>query len=205
MEDSATEYKFPARLLHWVMALMVIGMIPVGFLMLEDWVSRDLRNTMFISHKNMGTLLLILIIVRLIYRWLNPPKLKPIEMPALQEFAAKVTHIGLYACLLIMPLSGYIRVRAGGFPIEALDAMGIPALVPRSDALAEVAKATHLYAGYAIIVLIAMHVGAAVFHGLILRDGLFSRMWPGRRKTNVIDIKCSSRLIAVVLDHKSCK
>ncbi len=178
MEDLATRYKLPARLLHWTMALLVLCMIPVGFLMLNETISRGIRNTMFIAHKNTGTVLLILIAVRLVYRWLNPPNLKPVELPALQEFAARATHVGLYALLLIMPLSGYIRVRAGGFPIEALDAMGVPALVPRSDALAEVAKMVHYYAGYAIIALIAMHVGAAAFHGLVRRDGIFSRMWP---------------------------
>jgi cytochrome b561 len=122
--------------------------------------------------------MLVLILVRLLYRWRNPPRLRPVALPAIQELAAKATHVALYAMLLIMPLSGYIRVRAGGFPIEALDALGLPALVPRSDALAEVAKTVHFYAAYGIIVLIAMHVGAAAFHGLIRKDGIFSRMWP---------------------------
>ncbi len=77
-----------------------------------------------------------------------------------------------------MPLLGYIRVRAGGFPIESLDALGVPAFVPRSDALAGVAKTLHFYGAIAIGVVIAMHIGAALFHGIIRRDGIFSRMWP---------------------------
>lgn len=178
MQEPSTKYNVPARILHWLMAALVLGLIPVGFLMLQDWLSRDLRNTMFISHKNIGSLMLLLIFVRLAYRFFNPPKLKPVDLAPVQELAAKATHIGLYAMLLIMPLSGYVRVRAGGFPIEALDAMGIPALVPRSEALAEFAKTVHYYAAYAFIVLIAMHVGAALFHGLVRKDGIFSRMWP---------------------------
>ena len=77
-----------------------------------------------------------------------------------------------------MPLAGYVRVRAGGFPIEALDAMGIPTLVPRSEVLAEFAKAVHFYGAYAITILVAMHIGAATYHGMVRRDGVFSRMWP---------------------------
>ncbi|PTX57473.1 cytochrome b561 [Litoreibacter ponti] len=180
MEDTATHYKGPARLMHWTMALLVLAMVPVGFLMLEDWVSRPLRNSMFVTHKNVGVLLLLLIFARLAYRWRNPPRLKPVELDPMQKLAAKATHFGLYALLLIMPLSGYIRVRAGGFPIEMLDAIGAPSLVPRSDALAAFAKATHLYAGYAIIALIAMHVGAALFHALVKKDDIFERMWPAR-------------------------
>jgi len=160
------------------MALLVLGLIPVGFLMIEDWVSRDLRNTMFISHKNIGSLMLALFVLRLAYRLFNPPKPTPVDLPPLQETAAKITHFGLYAMLLIMPLSGYVRVRAGGFPIEALDALGVPPLVPRSDALAEFAKDVHFFAAYGFIFLIAMHVGAAAYHGLVRRDGIIFRMWP---------------------------
>ncbi len=178
MQEPSPGYKTPARFLHWLMALFVLGLIPVGFLMIQDWVSRDLRNTMFISHKNIGSLMLALIVLRLAYRLLNPPKLTPVDLPPLQETAAKITHIGLYAMLLLMPLSGYVRVRAGGFPIEGLDALGVPPLVPRSDALAEFAKDVHFFAAYGFIVLIVMHVGAAAYHGIVRRDGIFSRMWP---------------------------
>lgn len=178
MPDHSARYSFPARALHWGMALLVLGMVPAGFLMLDESLSRALRNTLFIAHKNTGVILLILIAVRLIYRWRNPPQLTPVPLAPIQELAAKLTHVGLYALLLIMPLSGYIRVRAGGFPIEALDAMGIPALVPRSDALASAAQTVHLYAAYALVALMAMHIGAAAFHGVVRRDGIVSRMWP---------------------------
>jgi cytochrome b561 len=80
--------------------------------------------------------------------------------------------------LFVMPIAGYIRVKAGGFPIESLDWLGVPPLVPRSDALAETAKSVHYAAGIAITGLIALHVAAAAYHGIIRRDGVFSRMWP---------------------------
>lgn len=178
MTDNLLRYGVPARLIHWIMALLVLGMIPVGFLMVREGLDRSFQNFLFISHKNVGVLLLILIIVRLIYRWRNPPELSPVALPKAQEFAAHATHIGLYVLLFIMPFAGYVRVRAGGFPIEALDAMGIPALVPRSEALAEFAKAVHFYGAYAIAVLVVIHVVAAAYHGLVRRDGIFSRMWP---------------------------
>lgn len=178
MPSLANKYRLPARLLHWTMAVLVMAMVPIGFLMLNDVISRDLRNIMFIAHKNTGVLLLVLILVRLLYRWRNPPNLKPVALPAVQAFAAHATHVVLYGLLLVMPLSGYIRVRAGGFPIEALDALGIPPLVPRSNALADFAQAIHFYGGYAILVFAALHIGAAAFHGLVKRDGIFSRMWP---------------------------
>ncbi|MGB7431448.1 MAG: cytochrome b [Ahrensia sp.] len=178
MNDNQSKYSAPARLIHWVMAILVLGMLPVGGLMVQSGLNRDLQNALFIAHKNIGVLLLILIVVRLLYRWRNPPRLKPVELPLLQRTAAQFSHISLYVLLLIMPLAGYVRVRAGGFPIEALDALGIGTLVPRSDALAAFAKATHYYGSYAIGALVVMHIGAAAYHGLVRRDGIFSRMWP---------------------------
>ncbi|MEJ8562544.1 cytochrome b/b6 domain-containing protein [Yoonia sp. GPGPB17] len=114
MTDNVRRYRVPARLIHWIMALLVLGMIAVGFLMVRDELSRSFQNFLFISHKNIGALLLILIFVRLFYRWRYPPVLAPVALPKAQEFAAHATHIGLYALLLIMPLAGYVRVRAGG-------------------------------------------------------------------------------------------
>ncbi|WP_341367949.1 cytochrome b [Yoonia sp. BS5-3] len=178
MPEPLQKYRVPARVIHWIMAILILCIIPIGFLMVRAELERSTQNFLFITHKNVGTLLLVLFFVRAIYRWRRPPQLKPVELPKIQEFAAHATHIGLYALLLIMPLAGYVRVRAGGFPIEALDAMGIPSFVPRSEALAEFAKAVHYYGAYAFTALILMHIGAAAFHGLIRRDGIFTRMWP---------------------------
>lgn len=178
MSDQSHGYRTPARILHWLTAILVLMLIPVGALMVQDGLPRPLQNTLFIMHKNVGTFVLILVAVRLLYRWRNPPQLAAVPLPRIQEIAAHLTHLGLYAMLFIMPLAGYVRVRAGGFPIESLDALGIPALVPRSDALAEFAKMVHYYGSYAIAGLVAAHIGAALFHGLIRKDGIFTRMWP---------------------------
>ncbi len=178
MTEHTSGYRTPARLIHWLMAVIILMLIPIGFLMVQDGLPRALGNTLFITHKNVGTLALILIAVRLFYRWRNPPQLAPVELPRIQELAAHLTHIGLYAMPIIMPLAGYVRVRAGGYPIEALDALGIPSMVPRSEALSEFAKMVHYYSSYAIAGLVAMHIGAALFHRFIKKDGIFSRMWP---------------------------
>ncbi len=178
MLTSHSRYRAPARLLHWTMAILVLLMIPAGLIMVQQGLDRSLQNSLFIFHKNVGVLLLLLILLRLLYRWMRPPPEVPDSLSPLQRTIAHATHIALYALLFAMPVAGYIRVRAGGFPIEALDAMGLPTLVPRSEALAAAAKSFHYYGGLAIAVLIAMHIGAALFHGLVRKDGVFSRMWP---------------------------
>lgn len=178
MAEPHDRYRAPARAFHWIIALIVLLMIPAGLLMVQDWIGRPLQNNLFVFHKNFGVLVLLLVTARLVYRWLRPPPPLPDTVPDWQARIAGATHAALYVLLFAMPVAGYVRVKAGGFPIESLDALGLPSLVPRSDALAETAKAAHYYGGIAIGAIIAMHIGAALYHGLIRRDGIFSRMWP---------------------------
>lgn len=178
MTNPSPSYKAGAKWLHWSMALLILTTIPVGFLMIQDGLNRSLQNSLFIFHKNVGVLLLVLVVIRLIYRARNAPPPEPAHLPNWQVKVAGITHGLLYTLLFVMPIAGYVRVRAGGFPIEALDAMGVPALVAKSETLEGFAKSVHFYGGWAIAILVAMHVGAALQHGLIKRDGVFSRMWP---------------------------
>ena len=171
-------YKAPARWLHWTVAALVLAMIPVGALMVQEGLGRSLQNSLFIFHKNTGVIVGLLVTARLLYRWRNPPPKLPQGLPLWQRRVAFWTHAFLYTLIVIMPISGYVRVRSGGFPIELLDAMGIGTLLPKSDAVANAAKSLHYAGAWALVILVAMHIGAALQHALIKRDGVFERMWP---------------------------
>lgn len=173
-------YAPAARLMHWVTVLLVFTTIPVGMVMVQKGLPREVGNALFIYHKNVGVLLLLLVLARLAFRAGNPPPPLPASVAGWQRQVAGATHAALYALLLVMAVSGYIRVAAGGFPIEMLDALGIPKLAPRSDLLANTAKAVHFWVRFPLVALILLHVGAALMHGLVKRDGVFGRMWPGR-------------------------
>lgn len=171
-------YSATARLFHWTMALLILLTIPAGLIMVRPDLDREFQNALFLYHKNVGVLLLLLVMGRLTWRLCVPPPRLPRHMPPWQARIAGLTHAAMYGLLFVMPIAGYIRVKAGGFPIESLDALGVPSLVPRSDAVAEVAKTVHYLCGLTIAAVIALHIGAALFHGLLKRDGIFSRMWP---------------------------
>lgn len=174
----AIRYSPPARAIHWIMAILILLTIPAGLVMVQPGLDRGVQNALFLYHKNVGVLLLLLVVARLAWRVYSPPPELPAGMPGWQARIAGLTHAALYGLLIVLPIAGYIRVRAGGFPVESLDALGVPAMVPRSDALAETAKRVHYIAGLSIAAVVAMHVGAALFHGIVKRDGVFSRMWP---------------------------
>ncbi|MEX5727771.1 cytochrome b561 [Rhodovulum iodosum] len=177
MQDETARHGFLTRFFHWAVALLVFLMIPAGFVMIQDGLPQSVQNTLFLFHKNTGILIFALMILRLLWRSLRPPPPLPENVPGWQVWAANLTHRLLYALLLLMPIAGYVRVKAGGFPIETLDAWGVPALVPESEMLAGIAKTLHFYGALAISAFIALHVLAAVYHGVVRRDGVVARMW----------------------------
>jgi cytochrome b561 len=180
MRPPVPAYKPAARFLHWLMALLVIATIPIGVVMVQQGLTRGVQDTLFILHKNGGVLILLLLLVRIGYRIANPPPPLPAHVPHSQRLMAEAVHLALYALLLVMAVSGFVRVSAGGFPIEALDALGVPRL-PKSETVAGFAKAVHAYARFALVALILAHIGAALFHGLVKKDGILARMWPARQ------------------------
>ncbi|MFC3568188.1 cytochrome b [Paracoccus simplex] len=178
MTESASGYRTPARLFHWIVALAVLLMIPAGLIMTREGLDRGLQDTLFIFHKNTGTLLIPVILARIVYRRLHPPPPLPDSVPGWQRRAAAVSHLTLYVLLVVMPLSGFVRVRAGGFPIELLDAMGAGRWLPKSEALAGAAQGLHFLAALLLIAVLAVHVSAALQHALLRRDGVWQRIWP---------------------------
>ena len=177
MQDRGA-YKPLAKVFHWLTALLVLLTIPAALIMLTPGIERWLQDPLFMFHKNVGVVLLVLIAVRLAYRLLNPPPPLPQDMTRSQRYIAEVTHWLLYGLLLAMAISGFIRVTAGGFPLELFDQFGVQNLVPRSDSLAASAKQVHAILRIPLIALILLHIGAALYHGLIKRDGIVQRMMP---------------------------
>lgn len=173
-------YKPLARFFHWTTAILVFLTIPAAILMLRPNIERSLQDPLFMFHKNIGVVILILVATRLVYRLLNPPPPLPDSVHPIQRIIANSTHWLLYGLLLGMAISGYIRVTAGGFPLEVFDRLGIPHLAPRSDSLAETAKQIHRTLRFPLIALIILHISGALYHAIVKRDGVFQRMAPRR-------------------------
>ncbi|TVR44715.1 MAG: cytochrome b [Rhodobacteraceae bacterium] len=171
------QYAQVTRLLHWIVALMVLTTMPIGVAMLQEGIQRSTQDLLFILHKNGGVIILLLVLLRIIWRVVTPKPALPTTVPQWQKRAAAGVQTALYLLLLVMAVSGYVRVRAGGFPIEMLDAVGMPTFVPRSEALADRAQAIHATARFPLAALILLHIAAGVKHA-IARDGVFSRIWP---------------------------
>ena len=171
-------YGTGARLFHWGMALLILVTIPVGIAMTSEGFD-GLRDALYVTHKGLGVVILALLVLRLAWKRVAaaPPPL-PHSVPPLQRRIARWTHGLLYALVGGMAVTGYLRTVAGDFPIELLDALGVPPLVGGMPALSDALSVVHAFGSYVFVAVLALHVGAALHHALILRDGVVRRMWP---------------------------
>jgi cytochrome b561 len=174
-------YSTVARKFHWITALIIVCMIPTGIYMVERGKTTNfdaLTNTLYSWHKLFGFLLLWFIVARLIYRF---TKGAPPDEPTLepwQKAAAHLTHWGIYALLLAVPLLGWIGVSlypALGVP----GGFSLPALTSPNDKMAGTVFFLHKIGGILLALAVAAHVGAALFHHLIRKDNVLRRMLPG--------------------------
>jgi len=176
--DAERGYGTGARLFHWITAAAVFTMIPVGIAMTSEGFE-SIGDPLFILHKGLGSILLALVLLRLAWKVVSPkaPPL-PDSVPKRQQRLAHLTHGGLYAMLVIMTVTGFTRVRTGDFPIELLDALGVPVFIPEMPELTTTLSVIHKVSAYTFVALIAVHVAAAVYHAWIRDDGVVRRMWP---------------------------
>lgn len=172
-------FSAPSRVLHWAMAVMVLAMLFIGVGMVAS-VSE--RYALLVSiHRPLGIAILILVVVRFVNRLINPPPPLPDDVPPLQQFAAKASHFLLYGLMLVMPLVGWGMLSAAPYPIVMFGSVRLPAILPQDPGLYASLRHLHTYLAYLLFATFLVHLGAALFHGLIRRDGVFESMASWRR------------------------
>lgn len=176
---SQPRYGVVARLFHWTTVVFVAVMIPVGIAMTSGFFEgTGVQDPLFILHKGLGVIVLALVVLRLVWRLFHAPPPFPETMPRVERLLAETTHWGLYGLLLVQTVSGYLRTVAEDFPIELLDALGIPPLVSGMPELAQAMLLVHIISAYTLTAAIAAHVSAAVYHAVTENDDIFDRIWP---------------------------
>jgi cytochrome b561 len=163
-------------LLHWSIALLVLAQIALGWWMvgLPDEGGGQVR--WFNLHKSIGLTLGALVLARIAWRAAHPPPPLPVSLALWQRRAAGATHAVLYACLLILPLTGYLGSSFSGYPVRYFG-WALPAWGWKWPQAKAALSAIHLGATWLLAALVLLHVAAALAH-LARRDGLFERMWP---------------------------
>ncbi|OUL92001.1 cytochrome b [Paraburkholderia hospita] len=179
MTNTSRHFSPLARLLHWTMAVLILAMLFVGVAMVAT-VSHA-HATLIALHRPLGVALLVLALIRVVVRLKNGSPPLPDDMPALQRFAAKASHLVLYGLFIAMPLIGWAMLSAGGYPVMLFGAWHLPAIVPQNVDLFALLRALHTWLAFTLFATVLAHIAAALFHGLIRRDGVFSSMARGGR------------------------
>lgn len=174
--QTGDRYTRVAVILHWVIALGVLGQIAFGWWMIDIPKSPPgVRAYWFNIHKSVGITLGVLIIVRVIWALMHRAPPLPDHIPAWQRLASKASHLALYVCMIIMPLSGYLGSSFTKYPIKYWG-MTLPNWGWESPVLKDICSDVHQITVIVFMVLIAIHIAAAVKH-MIARDGVIQRMW----------------------------
>ena len=178
-----TQPRFAAtsRLLHWLMAPMILAMLFIGVGMA---VSVSARYDLLVSiHRPLGFAIFVLCIIRIVNRFVHPPPELPDTVPSMQRYAAKASHIVLYALMFIMPLVGWGMLSAARYPIVLYGPLRLPPILPHDLTLYARLRDLHTDLAYLFFATFLAHFAAALYHGLVRRDGVFDSMASWQRSS----------------------
>lgn len=173
MKNGETYFGIVAILFHWLMAILIIGLLGLGLYMVELPISVE-KIKLYGWHKEFGFLVLMLAILRLVWRLINiTPQL---ALPLLEKLAARVVHWAFYGFMFAMPITGWLLTSATGFPVSFFGLFTIPTLIAPNDAQRLFFASVHQWIAYAFIATIILHIAAALKHHFINKDDILRRM-----------------------------
>ncbi|WP_131116131.1 cytochrome b [Lichenihabitans psoromatis] len=174
-------YDLVQRGFHWSMAVIIIAAMLIGLYCAYQPPGQATRRFLLEWHKSLGMTALVLIVLRIAYRLAKaaPPYLD--RLGRLNHAAASAAHLGLYALMLFMPLTGYWNSAAGGYSLPFFWLFQWPRIVPVDKAASHVAEELHLWGAWAIYGVVGLHIAAALWHHFIKRDHVLDRMLPRSR------------------------
>ena len=178
MSTSTSHFAPLARLLHWLMALMVIAMLFIGAGMAASISER--HEWLLNLHKPLGIAILLLVVVRLFVRFSTRQPPLPADLPAVQVLAAKLSHVLLYALMFILPIVGWAMISAAGDPVMLSSSLQLPSILPANPTTFCFLRKAHTYLAYLLFFTVLLHLAAALFHGWVRRDGVLESMLRGK-------------------------
>ena len=166
-----------SKWIHWITALCVLGIIPGGILM-THMEEGPLQDRIFDLHRSFGVLVFVLALARVTARRVfgTPAPLE--TLTPLERRASVAVHHSLMALIILMPLIGWLMTSAYRVDVSVFGLFTLPHLMPKSEPIYDALSAAHGWLGYLMAALILSHIGAAIMHTFIKRDGVLQRMLP---------------------------
>ncbi|WP_274378980.1 cytochrome b [Sphingomonas cavernae] len=187
IRNTVSSWGTAAKLLHWVMALLIIGTSLLVLHVNDSMPWFKSGPLIFITyvhwHKALGLIAFALIFARLAWRWSNPPP-KIVELSPIEERAAKLAHRSLYILMVVVPLTGWISSSAFGSPTKFFGLFEIPGIIPKTKALVGPAYWTHFGLSWLLLAAVSFHVIAAFWHHDRKKDDTLRAMWFDMRRSD---------------------
>ncbi|RXZ36594.1 cytochrome b [Oxalobacteraceae bacterium CAVE-383] len=175
---SKKKYGGIAILLHWLIALMIIGTFTLGLVMVDIPGLTPAKLKYFSWHKWSGVTILALACLRLLWRLTHAAPPYPSSMPRWQIGAAHLTHFLLYLLIFAVPLSGYFYTLSAGVPVVYFGIFPLPVVIGPHPEWKAALKLTHYVLNMTLLAFVCLHVLAALKHHFIDRDEVLKRMLP---------------------------
>ena len=177
---SIERYTSPAIALHWLVALLIFAAFPLGVYM-HDLPLSPTKLQLYSYHKWLGVSVLMLVVLRVIWRATHTPPALPQGTPQWEITVSRITHLALYGLMLAVPLSGWLMSSAKGFQTVWFGVLPLPDLVGKDKELGKLLTEVHEALNVVLLLLVGLHLAAVIKHRFIDRNTILQRMLPGGR------------------------
>lgn len=176
LKNDRTQFGLIAILLHWLIAILTIGLFALGLWMVDlDYYHAWYQRAPWL-HKGFGMTLFTLLLLRMMWRWITPPPQALDSHKAWEQISAKAVHGALNFLIVLISISGYLIVTAKGDPLSVFGLVDIPASLTGIENLEDLAGEIHAFLACFVILLASVHALAACKHHLIDKDRTLRRM-----------------------------
>lgn len=174
MSGEVQNYNVVSRVFHWSVALLILGLLIVGFYM--GGLEPPFKFKVYGWHKALGITVIALGVFRVVWKFYSASPKSLNTHKQWEKYLSKTIHVVLYFLIIAMPLSGWVMSSAGGHPVSFFGLFGVPAIVGEDKELSKLANELHEILAYALIVCIGLHVVGALKHHVIDKDATLNRM-----------------------------
>lgn len=171
-----------AKSFHWLLAVLILGQFALGKIAEESRLS-PFKLDAFVWHKSLGVTILLLVVLRALWRWRNPPPMAPDGTPSWETTLANAGHMVLYLLMFAVPLSGWWVSDTSRIPFKAYFVLPMPDLMEVNHSMQKIAEDVHDVLTTSLLVVVILHILAALRHHFLLHNETLRRMLPGRRQT----------------------
>jgi cytochrome b561 len=179
IKNTTDSWGATAKSFHWVIALLILGQLVLGNIA-EGYRLSPLKLDLFVWHKSIGVTVLLLVILRALWRLTNPPPRPPDGIPGWETTAARIGHALLYLLMFAVPLTGWWVSDATRIPFKAFWLVPMPDLIAANRDMSDLAADVHGALTKLLLLVVVIHIAAALRHHFLLHNRILSRMLPWR-------------------------